>query len=64
MGVVTSAANSPVLQQQIALCRLAPQYALTDTAVEVGQLDGLKKRLKAKVVELPFYDPQRLRVKS
>lgn len=64
VGVVTSAANSPVLQQQIALCRLAPQYALTDTAVEVGQLDGLKKRLKAKVVELPFYDPQRLRVKS
>jgi aminomethyltransferase len=64
IGVVTSAANSPLLHQQIAMCRLAPQYAAVGTELEVGQLDGLKKRLKAHVTSLPFYDPERTRVRS
>lgn len=64
VGVVTSATNSPLLDQQIALCRLAPQYANVGTQLEIGQLDGFKKRLNAQVVALPFYDPTRSRIKS
>ncbi|OAL83116.1 DUF1989 domain-containing protein [Acinetobacter terrae] len=64
VGVVTSATNSPLLKKQIALCRVAPEYAQLDAMIEVGQLDGLKKRLKAKLVSLPFYDPERLKVRS
>lgn len=64
VGVVTSASNSPLLCKQIALCRLSPPYTAIGTEIEVGQLDGLKKRLKAKVVSLPFYDPERTRVRS
>lgn len=64
VGVVTSATNSPLLGQQIALCRLAPQYANVGTQLEIGQLDGFKKRLNAQVVALPFYDPTRSRIKS
>lgn len=64
VGVVTSACQSPLLQKQIALCRLMPQYAQLGTQLEVGQLDGLKKRLAASVVSLPFYDPERTRVRS
>lgn len=64
VGVITSATPSPLLNKQIALCRVAPAYAKPDTELEVGQLDGLKKRLPAKVVSLPFYDPERTRVRS
>lgn len=64
VGVVTSATNSPLLKKQIALCRVAPQYASAETTLEVGKLDGQKKRLKAKVVNLPFYDPERTRVRA
>lgn len=64
VGVVTSSTLSPLLKKQIALCRLAPEYAQADIALEVGHLDGHKKRLGAKVVTLPFYDPERTRVRS
>jgi aminomethyltransferase len=64
VGVVTSATNSPLLKKQIALCRVAPQYASAETTLEIGKLDGQKKRLKAKVVNLPFYDPERTRVRA
>lgn len=64
VGVVTSAVPSPLLGYQIALCRLAPEHAEAGTELEVGQLDGLRKRLKAVVAPLPFHDPQRLRVRS
>lgn len=36
IGVVTSAANSSLLHKQIAMCRLAPQYATVGTELEVG----------------------------
>lgn len=64
VGVITSATNSPILQKQIALCRIAPQYADPGTTIEIGKLDGQQKRLTAQVVGLPFYDPQRTRVRS
>ncbi|MCY0963929.1 DUF1989 domain-containing protein [Parathalassolituus penaei] len=64
VGVVTSATFSPVLRQQIALCRLTPDAAVVGTELEIGQLDGLQKRLPATVTSLPFYDPERTRVRS
>lgn len=64
VGVITSATFSPLIKQQIALCRLAPEYAEVGLELEVGQLDGLQKRLPATVVSLPFYDPGRTKVRS
>ncbi|GAB6070983.1 DUF1989 domain-containing protein [Thiomicrorhabdus hydrogeniphila] len=64
VGIITSSTFSPVLKKQIALCRLAPDYAVVNKTLEVGQLDGLQKRILAKVVALPFYDPERTKVRS
>jgi aminomethyltransferase len=64
VGVITSATFSPLLKQQIALCRLAPDAAAPGTSLEVGQLDGLQKRIAATVTTTPFYDPERTRVRS
>ena len=50
VGVVTSGTRSPTLRKNIALCRMAVQYADEGTAVEVGKLDGLQKRIPAQVV--------------
>jgi glycine cleavage system T protein (aminomethyltransferase) len=64
VGVVTSGTRSPTLKCSIALCRIAVQYADLDTAVEVGKLDGLQKRIPARVVRIPFYDPDKTRPRS
>ncbi|MDO6682108.1 MULTISPECIES: DUF1989 domain-containing protein [unclassified Oceanobacter] len=64
VGVVTSATFSPLLKQQIALCRVAPDAAAPGTDLEVGQLDGVQKRIPAMVTTTPFYDPERTRVRS
>jgi aminomethyltransferase len=64
VGVVTSGTRSPTLRKNIALCRMNVQYAELDTAVEVGKLDGLQKRIPAKVVRFPFYDPEKKRPRS
>jgi aminomethyltransferase len=64
VGVVTSATMSPLLGKQIALIRVAPDYAKQDSTLEVGKLDGIQKRLSGKVVKLPFYDPKRARLLS
>jgi aminomethyltransferase len=40
------------------------QYAEDGTDVEVGKLDGLQKRIPAKVVPFPFYDPKKERPRS
>ena len=61
VGVVTSGTRSPVLKKNIALCRIAVQYADLGTSVEVGKLDGLQKRIPATVVRFPFYDPEKTR---
>jgi aminomethyltransferase len=64
VGVVTSGTRSPTLRKNIALCRMSVQYAENGTAVEVGKLDGLQKRIPAQVVGFPFYDPKKERPRS
>lgn len=64
VGVVTSATRSPVLRTNIALCRIAVQHAELGTAVEIGKLDGHRKRIPARVVRFPFYDPDKTRPRS
>jgi aminomethyltransferase len=64
IGVVTSGTRSPILKKNVALCRMAVQYSEPGTQVEVGKLDGLQKRIKATVVRVPFYDPDKTRPRS
>jgi len=64
VGVITSGTRSPTLRKSIALCRMAVQYAELGTEVEVGKLDGLQKRIPARVVRFPFYDPDKTRPRS
>jgi aminomethyltransferase len=64
IGVITSGTRSPVLRKNIALCRMAVQYAEPGTEVEVGKLDGHQKRIPATVVRFPFYDPEKTRPRS
>ncbi|MEY9838250.1 DUF1989 domain-containing protein [Streptacidiphilus sp. EB103A] len=64
IGVVTSGTRSPILRKNIALCRIAVQYAEPGTAVAIGKLDGHRKRIAARVVNFPFYDPDKTRPRS
>ena len=64
VGVVTSGTRSPILRKNIALCRMAVEYAEIGTEVEVGKLDGHRKRIPAQVVRFPFYDPDKTRPRS
>jgi aminomethyltransferase len=64
VGVITSATRSPVLKKNIALCRIDVTCREPGTEVEVGKLDGKQKRLPAKVVAFPFYDPTKSRVRD
>jgi aminomethyltransferase len=61
VGVVTSGCISPILGKNIALCRMDVTYAAIGTEVEVGKIDGQQKRLPARVVRFPFYDPEKLK---
>ena len=63
VGVVTSGTRSPITGKSIALSRVAVEHAGHGTAVEVGKLDGVRKRLEATVVPFPFYDPEKSRVR-
>ncbi|MEM7302753.1 MAG: DUF1989 domain-containing protein [Pseudomonadota bacterium] len=64
IGEVTSAMKSPILGKVIALARLDVTHADEGTELEIGQLDGQQKRLKAKVVRFPHFDPTKERVKG
>jgi aminomethyltransferase len=64
VGIVTSAILSPLLGKQIAMIRVAPEFAKQDSRLEVGKLDGIQKRLGGVVTKLPFYDPKRARLLS
>ena len=55
---------SPVLNKNIALCRMDVKYSDIGTEVEVGKIDGHQKRIGAKVVSFPFYDPTKSRVRA
>jgi aminomethyltransferase len=50
--------------EKIALCRMAIEYSEIGTEVEVGKLDGHRKRIPAQVVRFPFYDPDKTRPRS
>lgn len=64
IGIVTSATRSPILKKSIAMARLTTEFSGPGTEVEVGKLDGHQRRLPATVTSLPFYDPERTRVRS
>lgn len=64
VGEITSAMKSPVLGKVIALGRIAESHSEIGTSVDVGQLDGHQKRLQAKVVPFPHFDPTKERVKG
>ena len=62
--MVTSGCVSPTLNKNIALCRIDIGHADLDTEVEVGKIDGHQKRISAKIVPFPHYDPKKTRVRS
>jgi len=64
VGIITSGTLSPTLDKNIALCRIDVKYSELNTEVEIGKLDGHQKRIPAKVISFPFYDPTKSRVKA
>ena len=64
VGQITSAVKSPILGKVIALARVDVTHAEPGTDIEVGQLDGLQKKLKARVCSFPHFDPTKERVKG
>jgi aminomethyltransferase len=64
IGVITSAMRSPVLYTSIALARIDAHHAALGTMLEIGKLDGQQKRLTAKIVRFPHYDPDKTRVRA
>jgi aminomethyltransferase len=64
VGVVTSATRSPILNKTIALARVDVTQCELGTEVEVGKLDGHQKRLPARIVRFPHYDPDKTRVRA
>ena len=64
VGIVTSGCISPTLNKNIALCRIDIGHSEIGTEVEVGKIDGEQKRITAKVVGFPHYDPKKTRVRA
>jgi aminomethyltransferase len=64
VGIVTSGMRSPLLGKTIALARVDALNAAIGTEVEIGKLDGHAKRLPARIVRFPHYDPDKLRPRS
>ncbi len=64
VGEITSTVRSPILDAQIALARVDVAYSAIDTALQIGQLDGHRKRLDATVVGFPHFDPTKARVRA
>ncbi|MDC0167804.1 glycine cleavage system aminomethyltransferase GcvT [bacterium] len=64
VGIITSGCISPTLNKNIALCRMDVSHSEIGTEVEVGKIDGEQKRISAKIVEFPHYDPKKLRVRT
>ena len=64
VGVITSGCISPTLSKNIALCRIDISHSEIGTEVEVGKIDGEQKRIAAKIVGFPHYDPKKTKVRS
>ena len=54
----------PTLNKNIALCRIDIGHSEIGTEVEIGKIDGEQKRITAKVVGFPHYDPKKTRVRA
>lgn len=63
VGQITSATFSPLLNASIAMAQVVPEFAEPGTVVEVGMLDGLKRRVKATVGTLAAFDPTKSRAR-
>ncbi len=64
VGIITSGCISPTLNKNIALCRIDVGHSELNTEVEVGKIDGHQKRIPAKIIPFPHYDPKKLKVRS
>ncbi|WP_347277462.1 DUF1989 domain-containing protein [Pseudanabaena sp. FACHB-2040] len=64
VGHVTSGTFSPILNRSIAMAQVVPEFAAPGTVLEVGFMDGLKRRVKATVGPLAAYDPTKSRVRA
>lgn len=64
VGHVTSGTFSPILNRSIALAQVALEYAQPGMEVEVGFMDGIKRRVRAEVGPLSLYDPTKSRVRA
>ena len=64
VGMITSGTFSPILNRSIALAQVVPEYAEIGTKLEVGFMDGMKRRTGAIVGTLAAYDPTKSRVRS
>ncbi|MGD1895699.1 MAG: DUF1989 domain-containing protein [Phormidesmis sp.] len=63
IGQITSATFSPILNASIAIAQVVPEYAQTETAVEVGFLDNIKRRMRATIGPLAAFDPTKSRAR-
>ena len=63
IGQVTSATFSPILNRSIAMAQIVPDYADDGTVLEVGVMDGMKRRIAATVGPLAAFDPKKSRVR-
>ena len=64
LASITSATRSPILKKTIALARVDVTHGELGTEVEIGKLDGQQKRLPARIVRFPHYDPEKTRVRA
>jgi len=64
IGTITSGMLSPKLGKNIALCRIDVKHSEIGTDVEVGKIDGHQKRIGAKIIAFPFYDPTKSKVRA
>ncbi|MGF1568362.1 MAG: DUF1989 domain-containing protein [Nodosilinea sp.] len=64
VGQVTSATFSPILNRSIAMAQVVPEFAALGTVVEVGLLDGIKRRVRATLGPLAAFDPTKSRVRA
>ena len=49
VGIITSGMKSPVLNKNIALCKINVKYSELNTEVEIGKLDGQQKRIRLRL---------------
>ena len=64
IGQITSATFSPILNQSIAMAQIVPEYAQPGNIVEIGLLDGIKRRVKATIGPLAAFDPSKSRARG